>query len=114
VRHGKVGPIKTEQLLFYVKHPVREFRGKADFVERKTGNPDKLWNELGIETVFESYRDYKEFVKGREDVTFIRLRNLEELTYPVSAKTFLEKTSGGSMLPRGGRYIGKELAGIFV
>ena len=114
VRRGKVGPVKTEQLFFYIKHPVREFRGKAEFVERKTGNPDQLWNEFGIETVFELYNDYREFVKGREDVTFIRLRNLRELTLPVSAKTFLEKTSGGCMLPRGGRYISKELAGMFL
>ncbi|MEM2102259.1 MAG: hypothetical protein QXM22_01940, partial [Candidatus Bathyarchaeia archaeon] len=40
VRHGFVGPLQAELLLFYVKNPVRELRGKAEFVERVTGNAE--------------------------------------------------------------------------
>lgn len=114
VRHGKVGPLNTEQLFFYVKHPIREIRGKAEFVERVVGKADELWNKYGAETVFESYDEYREFVDGREDITFIRFKNLQDLTQPVSAKAFLEKTGGGSMLPRSGKYISNELASTFV
>jgi predicted transcriptional regulator len=114
VRRGKVGPVNAEQLFFYVKHPVREIRGKAEFVERVVGNADELWNKYSAETVFESYNEYTEFVDGREDITLIRFKNLQELTQPVSAKAFLERIGGGSMLSRTGKYINKELAAMFV
>ncbi|HVP41570.1 MAG TPA: hypothetical protein VMS95_06425 [Candidatus Krumholzibacteriaceae bacterium] len=114
VRQGKVGPLSAELLFFYVKHPVREIRGKAEFVERVVGNADELWNKYGAETVFESHDEYRKFLDGREKTTFIRFKNLQELTQPVSAKSFLEKTSGSAMFPRSGRYIGKELASTFV
>jgi predicted transcriptional regulator len=114
VRRGKVGPINAEQLFFYVKHPVREIRGKAEFVERVVGNADELWNKYGAETVFESYNEYIEFVDGREDITLIRFKNLQELTQPVSAKAFLERIGACSMLSRTGKYINKELAAMFV
>jgi predicted transcriptional regulator len=114
VRQGKVGPLSAELLFFYVKHPVREIRGKAEFVERVAGNADELWNKYGVETVFESYEEYRKFLDGREKTTFIRFKNLQELTQPVSAKSFLEKTGGSTMFPRSGRYIGKELANAFV
>jgi predicted transcriptional regulator len=114
VRQGKVGPLSSELLFFYVKHPVREIRGKAEFVERLVGNADELWNKYGAETVFESYDEYRKFLDGREKTTFIRFKNLQELIQPVSAKSFLEKTGGSTMFPRSGRYIGKELASTFV
>lgn len=78
------------------------------------GNADELWNRYGAETVFESYDEFKKFLDGREKATFIRFKNLRELIQPVPAELFLEKTGGGAMLPRSGRYIGKELAGMFV
>jgi predicted transcriptional regulator len=114
VRRGKVGPLNAEQLFFYVKHPVREVKGKAEFVEHVVGNADELWHKYGAETVFQSYNEYTEFVDGRKDVTLIRFKNLRELTQPVSAKAFLEITGGGSMLSRNGKYISKELAVMFV
>jgi predicted transcriptional regulator len=114
VRHGTVGPLSAEQLFFYVKHPVREIRGKAEFVERVAGNADELWNKYGAETVFKSQNEYREFLGGREDATFVRFKNLQELSQPISAKAFLEKTGSGSVFPRNGKYIGKELASTFV
>lgn len=114
VRRGKVGPLDAEQLFFYVKHPVREIRGKAEFLERVVGKAEALWSKYGAETVFESYDEYKEFIDGREDITFIRFKSLQELNQPVSAKAFLEKTGGGSMLSRNGRYISKDLAITFI
>lgn len=75
VRRGKVGPLNAELLLFYVKHPVREIRGKAEFVERIVGTVDDLWSKYGTETVFESYDEYREFLNGREEKTFIQFRN---------------------------------------
>lgn len=114
VRRGKVGPISAELLLFYVKHPVREIRGTAEFVERIVGNADELWNKYGVETVFESYDEYRAFLDGREKTTFIRFKNLQELTHTITGKSFLEKIGGGSMLPRNGRYLSKELMSVLV
>lgn len=113
VRHGKVGPLQVEQLLFYVKHPVRELRGKAEFVERIVGNAEELWNKYGNETVFETYDEYKEFVGDQTKTTFIRFKNLQELEKPKPLKFLLEKL-GGSMLARSGKYVGKEMASILV
>jgi len=110
VRRGMVGPLNAEVLLFYVKHPVREIRGKAEFVERVVGNIDELWNKYGDETVFESYSEYREFLNGRMKTTFIRFKNLQELTQPIPEKPFLQIIGGGTMLPRSGRYISKEIA----
>jgi predicted transcriptional regulator len=114
VRRGSVGPLNAELLLFYVKHPVREVRGKAEFIERTVGDVEELWNKYGTETVFESYHEYRDFLDGREKATFIRFKNLQELTQPMSSKVFLEKIGGGTMLPRNGRYLSKELASILV
>ncbi len=100
--------------MFYVKHPVREIRGKAEFVERIVGNFDDLWSKYGTETVFESYNEYREFLNGREETTFIRFRNLQELGQPIAGKSFLEKIGGGAMLSRNGRYLSKELTGMLV
>ena len=114
VRRGRVGPVNAKKLFFYVKHPIREIRGKAEFVERVVGNADELWNRCGAETVFDSYDEFIEFVDGREDITVIRFKNLQELSRPVSAKAFLERTGGGSMLSRNGKYISKEIAATLV
>lgn len=114
VRQGNVGPLNAEQLFFYVKSPVQEIRGRAEFVERVMGNAEELWNKYGAETVFESYNQFRQFLDGRQRTTFIRFKNLQDLTQPVPAKVFLEKTSGGAMFPRSGRYIGKDLASTFV
>jgi predicted transcriptional regulator len=113
VRRGKVGPLNAELLLFYVKHPVREIRGKAEFVERMVGDADEMWNKYGAETVFESYAEYREFLDGRQETTFIRFKNLQELSQPMSGKSFLEKI-GGVMLPRSGKYLSKELANMLI
>jgi predicted transcriptional regulator len=114
VRRGKVGPLNAELLLFYVKHPVREIRGKAEFVERMVGDADEMWNKYGAETVFESYAEYREFLDGRQETTFIRFKNLHELSHPMSGKSFLEKIGGGVMLPRSGKYLSKELASMLI
>jgi len=114
VRHGRVGPLDAKLLLFYVKHPIREIRGKADFLERVVGDADELWNKYGTETVFESHDEYKEFLEGKQETTFIRFKNLQELTPPISRESFLAKIGGGAALPRNGKYLSKELANTLV
>jgi len=114
VRHGKVGPIDTKLLLFYVKHPIREIRGKANFLERVVGDADELWNKYGSETVFESYDEYKEFLEGRRETTFVRFENFQELNPSISRESFLHKIGSGASLPRNGKYLSKELVGMLV
>jgi len=114
VRHGKVGPVDTKVLFFYVKHPIREIKGKADFLKRIAGDANELWNIYGNETVFESYDEYKEFLEGRQETTFVRFKNLQELTPPISLESFLGKICRGTMLSRNGKYLTKELASMLV
>ncbi len=107
VRKGKVGPKNAKTLLFYVKLPVGEIRGYGDFLERVIGKADELWNMHGSETVFESRDGYDSFVEGREKVTFIRFKNLQDLEKPIAWKD-LAAALGIKKMPNGGRYISRE------
>ena len=106
VRRGKVGPKDAKVLLFYVKLPVGEVRGCADFLERIIGTADELWNMHGPETVFQSSDEYSSFIGSGGKVTFIRLRNLQRSERPVSWKD-LSATLGIKKMPNGGMYISK-------
>jgi predicted transcriptional regulator len=108
VRRGVVGPKSARYVLFYVKHPLREIRGVGEFIERIKGEADELWNDYSRETVFESYREYIEFLQGRTKTTFIRLKNVRELPSPISLQTVLSLL-GISRMPRGGKYISKRV-----
>lgn len=109
VRRGTVGPKSAELVFFYVKHPVKEIRGFAEFIERIRGDVDDLWNKHGHETVFESRKEYMDFMKGRIKATFIRLKNLRLLSTPIPFNVISQITGIGRM-PRGGRYLNKEIA----
>lgn len=108
VRRGKVGPKRTELLFFYVTSPVKEIQGFGEFVERVVGDVDELWDKYGHETCLKSYSEYMEFLQGREEATFIRLRNLQKLSNLVSEDTLCEVVGG--RMPRGGKYINGEKA----
>ncbi|MGD8506429.1 MAG: hypothetical protein PVF15_07175, partial [Candidatus Bathyarchaeota archaeon] len=101
------GPKSARYVLFYVKHPLREIRGIGEFIERETGEIDKLWNKYGHETVFKSYEECLEFLQGKTKTTFIRIRNVRELSAPISFKKISNMLNVRRM-PRGGRYLNKE------
>jgi predicted transcriptional regulator len=107
VRKGKVGPKVAQQLLFYVKSPVKQIKGAAEFLERITGTSDELWQLYGQETVFESREQYDSFVAGSSTVTFIRFKNMEELQNPVDFNT-ISVSASISRMPQGGKYLGRE------
>lgn len=86
VRKNQVGPCKTQKLLFYVKKPIMQVRGVADFIERLTGNAEELWRKYGAESCFESYDEYAAFAEGREKMTFVRFKNFAELEKPKSTE----------------------------
>ena len=90
VRRNLRGPLKAEKLLFYVKSPVKQIRGTADFVERVAGDSEKLWRKY-----------------GSEKATFVRFKNFRELENPIPAKT-MKKVLGVLKVPRGGKYINRE------
>jgi len=109
VRRGTVGPKNAELILFYVTHPHKEIRGFGEFIERVKGDVDELWNKYGHETVFESYKEYMDFMQDRTKATFIRFKNLCLLSAPKSLKDISQVTGIGRM-SRNGRYINKEIA----
>jgi len=113
VRRGSVGPKEAKLILFYIKHPLREIRGSGEFLERIVGDADKLWTTLGHETVFDSYQEYIAFMNGRTRATFIRFRNLQEFSTPIPSKAF-SQVIGVSRMPRGGKYISREMANALV
>jgi len=108
VRRGAVGPKDAKLILFYVKHPPREIKGSGEFLERVVGDADKLWVALGHETVFDSYQEYLTFMNGRTSATFIRFKNLQEFPTPIPIKVF-SQVIGASRMPRGGKYISREM-----
>ena len=82
VRKSQVGPKNAQKLLFYVKKPVMQIRGVADFIERLTGDREELWRKYGAESCFESFEEYCAFAQGRTMMTFVRFSNLTELENP--------------------------------
>jgi len=109
VRRNRVGPLKTQILLFYVKKPIMQIRGVADFIERLAGDYKELWNMYGNETCLKTFDEYVNFLKGRKTATFIRFTNFHELDSPVSMKV-IRKVLGVLGIPRGGKYLNRETA----
>jgi predicted transcriptional regulator len=109
VRRNRVGPVAVEKLLFYVKRPLMQIRGSADFVERLSGNYRELWDLYGGETCLKDFKEYVNFLGGREHATFIRFKNFRELEVPISMDV-IKKILGVQIIPRNGKYINRETA----
>ena len=109
VRKNRVGPVEAQSLLFYVKQPIMQIRGVADFIDRLAGDYKELWDKYGGETCLESFNEYLNFLQGRKKVTFIRFTNFRELENPTSMEA-ISKVLGVSRMPRGGKYINHETA----
>ena len=82
VRRNKVAPKNAQKLLFYVKKPVMQVKGIADFVERVTGDSNELWQKHGKESCFETPEDYYSFAQDRTSMTFVRFKNFMEIEKP--------------------------------
>ena len=109
VRKNRVGPIEAQKLLFYVKKPIMQVRGVADFIERLTGDREELWRKYGAESCFESFDEYCAFAQGREKMTFVRFKNFRELENALPAEV-VTSVLGFSKMPRGGKYVNLETA----
>jgi predicted transcriptional regulator len=108
VRRNQVAPKSAEKLLFYVKKPVMQIRGTADFLERVTGPSEELWTKHGTETCFESFEEYCNFAQGRLEMTFVRFKNFAELENPKS--TEITRKILGSLHGFRGKYVTLETA----
>lgn len=108
VRKNQVAPKDTKQLLFYVKKPVMQVRGSADFIERSVEDYKKQWIKYGEETCFENFDEYCKFIQGREKVTLVRFKNLVELQNP--KPTEITHSILGSLRWFRGRYVNQETA----
>jgi len=109
VRRGLVGPKNAKLLLFYVTHPHKEIRGVGEFIERITGDTKDLWKTYGHESLLRSYEEYMDFMQGRRKATFIRFKNLRELSTPIRANV-ISQVTGIRRISRMGKYITKEMA----
>ena len=107
VRKSAVGPKKAKMLLFYVTHPVKEIRGFGEFVERIVGDAEELWNTYGSESCLNSYKEYKGFLQGRSKATFIRFKNLRELSPSIPASVIYQ-ILGIRRMSQNGRYINRK------
>jgi predicted transcriptional regulator len=108
VRKNQVGPCAAQRLLFYVKKPIMQVRGIADFIERLTGNCEELWRKYGAESCFESFDEYVAFAQGREKMTFVRFKNFVELENPTP--TEIIRGVLGSLQGFRGKYVNEETA----
>jgi predicted transcriptional regulator len=109
VRRGLVGPKNAKIVLFYVTRPHKEIRGYATFLERVTGDAEDLWHSHGHEASLKSHEEYVGFLQTRQNASFIRFRDLQELRAPVPAKT-ISRVTGKRRMPRSGTYISKKMA----
>ncbi|MBM4400412.1 MAG: hypothetical protein FJ045_00500 [Crenarchaeota archaeon] len=89
--------------MFYVKKPVMQIRGAADFIERLTGDYDELWRKHGAESCFESFEEYCAFAQGREMMTFVRFKNFRELENPKPTEAI--RSILGSLQGFRGKYV---------
>ncbi len=90
-------------------HPRKEIQGYAEFIERVTGNAKDLWKSLGHESLLNSYDEYQDFLQGRKKATFVRFRNLKELTKPVTTKA-MAKIIRKERMPQMGMYLTEKMA----
>jgi predicted transcriptional regulator len=103
VRKNQVAPKNAQMLLFYVKKPVMQVRGIADFIERLTGDSEELWREHGAESCFETFEEYCAFAQGRTMMTFVRFRNFVELENPKTTEA--TRSILGSLQGFRGKYV---------
>jgi predicted transcriptional regulator len=108
VSKGAAPPKATRILLFYVSNPVKAIDGYADFIERKLGTPEDVWNEHGDESVLESKQSFLEFIGDPERVSFIRFANLKKASNPISLSN-LRMLLGVKRLSRKGFYLNKNM-----
>jgi predicted transcriptional regulator len=100
VRKSKVAPKNAQKLLFYVKRPVMQVRGIADFIERVTGDNGELWRKYGAESCFE---EYCAFAQGRTMMTFVRFKNFVDLENPKTTEA--TRSILGSLKGFRGKYV---------
>ena len=103
VRKSKVAPKAAQKLLFYVKKPVMQVRGIADFIERLTGDSGELWLKHGAESCFETFEDYCAFAQGRTVMTFVRFKNFVQLETPKTTEA--TRSILGSLQGFRGKYV---------
>jgi predicted transcriptional regulator len=108
VRKNQVGPREAQALLFYVKKPVMQIRGVAEFIERLTGDREELWRKHGAESCFESFDEYVAFAQGREKMTVVRFKNFTELENPTPTEVI--RSVLGSLQGFRGKYVSLETA----
>jgi predicted transcriptional regulator len=109
VQFGRAPPKNASLLIFYVSKPVGGICGYAEFVERRVGKAGELWEEYGKETVFVSSEEYFQFVKGRQQISFIRFKNLQEAVNPMPFGNICSLL-GVKRLARRGLYVDREVA----
>jgi predicted transcriptional regulator len=107
VRAGVAPPKNASTIFFYVTKPVGEIVGYGDFVERRVGEADEMWKELGHESALASKAEYKEFIGNKKDVSFVRFKNLQEAVKPLSLSNVL-MLLGTKRLSRKGFYVSDE------
>jgi predicted transcriptional regulator len=103
VRKSKVAPKNAQKLLFYVKRPVMQVRGIADFIERVTGDNGELWRKYGAESCFETFEEYCAFAQGRTMMTFVRFKNFVDLENPKTTEA--TRSILGSLKGFRGKYV---------
>jgi len=109
VQGGWAPPKNTSLIFFYVTKPVAEIGGYAEFVERKVGDAESLWSKHGTESALQTAEKYAEFMGGKQKVSFIRFKNLQETAKPIPLNNVL-MLLGVKRLARKGFYINKETA----
>ena len=108
VLKGAAPPKATRILLFYVCNPVKAIDGYAEFIERRMGAPEDVWNEYSDESVLQSKQSFLEFIGDPERVSFVRFTNLKKASNPISLSN-LRMVLGVKRISRKGFYLNKNM-----
>jgi predicted transcriptional regulator len=73
------------------------------------GDAQDLWSEHGHESVLGTARKYFDFLNGKEKVSFIRFKNLQDAAKPITLNNLL-MLLGTKRISRKGFYIDKKTA----
>ena len=109
VQKGSAAPELASILMFYVTKPTGQVEGYADFIGRRVGDSDDLWELYGHESVLKSKEEFINFTEDRQQVTFIRFKNLQKTVKPIPLNDLL-LILGVSRLSRKGFYVEREMA----
>ena len=109
VSSGDILRDHVKVIFFYSVRPFSQILGYADLIERKTGDPAKLWTDHEHETIFKSFEEYQLVTRGKPRVSLIRFQNFHQGSEVIPLEEF-SAILGAERMSQTGMYVDKTQA----